>query len=355
MAKTPRFPGPTFSSTPPDDAGSGRESVRRPGLSSAPAAAPSARLSGLLVLVMLGMLVVPATLTLLRVRKPAVVTAAADATPYGYTWSLLLFVVPIVVIAFWLLPSEGLELPRKAFWRTIALLVPLGCGLDFFFAHRFFLFPNPAATLGIGAPALGGPVPVEEYLFYLTGFLAVLLIYLWMGEYWLEAYSRVDHAEVARAIPRLLRFHPWSLVAGALLIVLALGIKRLVLHEAGFPAYFAFLVAAAFVPSMSFLPAVRPFINWRALSLTMFFVLLVSLIWEATLALPYGWWGFQDGPLIGIRVGAWSHLPVEEVCLWVAVTYATAIVFETVKLWQASGRSLRQAFMGPQAMKMNAK
>jgi hypothetical protein len=44
---------------------------------------------------------------------------------------------------------------------------------------------------------------------------------------------------------------------------------------------------------MSFFPTARPFINWRAFSLTLFIIVLVSLIWEATLAVPYQWWGFQ--------------------------------------------------------------
>jgi hypothetical protein len=305
---------------------------------------PSPKMSALLVAVMLGMVVVPATLTLVQVRKPATVTAAADATPHGYTWSLLLFAVPIVVIAGWLIPSEGWQVPRRAFWRTLGVLAPLGCALDFFFAHRFFVFPNRAATLGFDAPALGRPVPIEEYLFYVTGFLAVLLIYLWMAEFWLAAYSRRDRAEVARAIPRLTQFHPQSLVVGALLVAAAAAWKKLFLHEAGFPEYFTFLVAGAFVPSMMFLPVVRPFINWRALSLTMFLMLLVSLLWEVTLALPYGWWNFQDERMIGIRIGAWSRLPIEEICVWVAVTYSTAIVFEVMQLWQASERRMGQAF-----------
>ncbi len=110
-------------------------------------------------------------------------------------------------------------------------------------------------------------------------------------------------------------------------------------ERAGFPGYFTFLVAGALVPAMSFYPVARRFINWRAFSLTMFFMLLVSELWEATLALPYCWWGFQHSQMIGLFVGAWSDLPIEEVCVWIAVTYATVIVFEVVKVWQASVRA----------------
>jgi hypothetical protein len=52
--------------------------------------------------------------------------------------------------------------------------------------------------------------------------------------------------------------------------------------------------------------------------------------------------------MIGLFVGAWSNLPIEEVFVWIAVTYATTIVFEVFKVWLASGRSAKDAFLGPQ-------
>src|SRR5260221_9913356 len=157
--------------------------------------APSPRLAPWLVLAMLAMVAVPATITLNTVHVPAKLQIAdPNPTPYGYTWSLLLFIVPIVVVAFWFVPREGVKIPKRAFWRTIGILVPWGFGLDFFFASRLFVFSNPGATLGIAAPALGKPVPVEEYVFYLTGFITILLIYIWMDEFWLAAYDVPDYA-----------------------------------------------------------------------------------------------------------------------------------------------------------------
>jgi hypothetical protein len=124
--------------------------------------------------------------------------------------------------------------------------------------------------------------------------------------------------------------------------------KHLALPEdqTGFPGYFTFLVLGALLPAMSFFPVARRLINWRALSLTLFLMLLVSLLWEATLAVPYGWWSFQHRQMIGLFVGAWSGLPIEEVCVWIAVTYATVIVFEVVKVCLASERSVREALLG---------
>ncbi|MDR3774162.1 MAG: hypothetical protein P4L26_12480 [Terracidiphilus sp.] len=305
------------------------------------------RTSLLVVLAMLGMVAVPAALTLLTVRGPAVSGApAVGPSPYGYTVSLLLFIVPIAVIGFWLVPREGVRISKKAFVRTIAILFPLGAGLDFFFANSFFTFPNSAATLGITAPALHGGVPVEEYVFYFTGFVAILLIYIWLDEYWLAAYGvRADAKERAQ-FDRLLRFHWQSMAWAAVLIAAAILYRNVFVPEPGFPAYFTFLVAGALGPSAALLPSAMPVINWRALSLTMFILLLTSLVWEVTLAVPYGWWGFQDGAMIGVRIAAWSRLPIEEVCVWLAVTYATVIVYEIVRRWQASGKRIKHALMG---------
>jgi len=120
-----------------------------------PGNSPSPRLSAWIVLAMLAMVAVPAGITLHTIRVAAVPQiCSTNPTPHGYTWSLLLFVVPIVVIGGWFLPSEGLEIPQRAFWRTICILVICGFGLDFFFANRFFVYRNAAATLGIPARAL---------------------------------------------------------------------------------------------------------------------------------------------------------------------------------------------------------
>jgi lycopene cyclase domain-containing protein len=304
----------------------------------------------MLVAAMVAMIVVPAALTLHTIRLSALNPAVATnpgSSPYGYTVSLLLFIVPILVIAFWFLPQEDVKISKKSFWLTIGLLFPIGAGLDFFFAQYFFVFPNEAATLGIKAPALGTPVPIEEYLFYLTGFLCVLLFYIWLDEYWLSAYSIQGESAQRTQFHRLLKLHPESIILAVVLVAGAILYKKHFSNSpAGFPGYFIFLALTALVPSSALLPSARPVINWRAFSLAAFFVLLVSLLWEATLAIPYGWWNFRDEQMLGIRITAWGYLPIEEVCLWMAVTYATVIVYETVKCWQSSGKSMRHAFFG---------
>jgi hypothetical protein len=305
---------------------------------------PSAGICATIVIAMLAMVVIPAAITLSTVHiAPPVIPLDQSSTPHGYTVSLLLFLVPIIVIAVWFLPSERLHIPQRAFWWTLVILVPLGCLLDFAFAQWFFEYPNTGATLGIPAPALGKPVPVEEYIFYFTGFVADLLLYVWLGEFWLAAYNMPDYPAEARRVLRLLQFHPISLALAVVLIGSAWLYKKtfaLPRDQIGFPGYFIFLVVGALVPAMIFFPVARRFINWRALSLTLFFMVLVSLFWEATLAVPYHWWSFQHRQMVGLFIRGWSGLPVEEVCVWIAVTYATVIVFEVIKVWLASERSI---------------
>ena len=96
-----------------------------------------------IVIAMLAMLVIPAAIALHSVVTPATVQAVKGASPHGYTWSLLLFLVPIAVIAVWLLPSEGLEIPRSAFVWTIAITGSVGCLLMGSVRNGFSAFPIP--------------------------------------------------------------------------------------------------------------------------------------------------------------------------------------------------------------------
>src|SRR6266496_3661056 len=176
-------------------------------------------------------LIVPAAIALRSVVHPAVLQATSDnPTPLGYTWSLALFIIPIGVLAWWFGCRPDLKFPRKAFWRAIAVLAPLGFALDLLFCNAFFFFANKAATLGCDVPALGGAIPIEEFIFYLTGFMLVLM----------------------------------------------------------------------------------------------------SLLWEVTLALPYGWWEYRSNILIGLHIGAWTGLTIEAVCVWLAVSFTTVITYEVI-------------------------
>ncbi len=311
----------------------------------------SARMSAWLVAAMVGMISVPAALTLHRVRVSAVVDVTVpNPSPYGYTVSLLLFIVPILVIGLWFLPNSGVKVSKKSFWITIGLLFPSGRRSRLLLRSPISHLPQSGATLRILAPAVGGGVPIEEYLFYLTGFIAVLLLYIWLDEYWLNAYSVPAESGARSEFERFLRFHPSSLMLAIVLLLAGFAYKRWIAADpAGFPGYFTFLVLTALLPSAALFPTARPVINWRALSLTLFMLLLTSLLWEATLGVPYGWWGYQPDQMLGIGITAWDKLPIEAVLVWIDVTYTTVIVYEIVKRWKSSGRTARHAFLGPAA------
>lgn len=301
-----------------------------------------------IVFLIAALLIVPATITLHTVAQPGVlVITDENPTPLGYTISLLLFLIPLTVLGWWFARRADLGLQRQAFWRTIAVLVPIGFVLDLLFANSFFIFPNKLATLGITVPAVGGPIPVEEFLFYLTGFMVVLLSYIWGDEYWVRAYNVPDYSVAASGIGRIMRFHLASVLLGAGLLGAAVFYKKFVAPSPeGFPWYFTYLVVASITPSAGFFRTAQPFINWRAFGFTFFFILLVSLLWEATLAVPYGWWGYHPRAMIGLDIGAWSNLPVEAVCVWLAVTYTTVITYEVIKIWKALGTKALEAFFG---------
>jgi len=50
--------------------------------------------------------------------------------------------------------------------------------------------------------------------------------------------------------------------------------------------------------------------------------------------------------MMGLRVTAWAGLPIEAVVLWMAVTFTTVLVYEVVRRWKASGRTMRRAMLG---------
>jgi len=69
----------------------------------------------MVVLIILGMTALPAALTLSRVTVPSVVDVSApDPSPYGYSVSLLLFIVPILAIGGWLIPHDGVSISKKS-------------------------------------------------------------------------------------------------------------------------------------------------------------------------------------------------------------------------------------------------
>lgn len=288
----------------------------------------------------------------------------SKSTPHGYTWSLSLFIIPSLMIWTWLHFSfKGLRrrVVRKSFWLTIGILFPIGCLLDSIFGNLFFCFVNPGATLGIKLPGyvfgkgFKNSIPIEEAGFYLSGFITILSIYMWCDERWFSAYNifhykkEKDIKEQVDKIKGIFRsIHFLSIIIGVVLVLAAVLYKKFGPHEyhPGFPGYFAFLVAVSVIPSFVFIRTAIHFINWRAFSAIFFYILLISMMWEATLASPYGWWRYHYHQMMGRLIYAWSGLPIEAALLWMSVTFTTTIVYTTIKIWLISGKSFKKFFWG---------
>src|SRR4029077_4463618 len=117
---------------------------------------------------------------------------ALNPSPLGYTFSLVLFILPCAVFGLWVWRSHRTNEQRRACLITLILLIPVGFILDLLFGRAFLRFPNPEATLGILVPGYDlctgcrgfwgsgwePSLPLEEFAFYALGFTAILLTYV---------------------------------------------------------------------------------------------------------------------------------------------------------------------------------
>lgn len=289
--------------------------------------------------------------------EPATPYLRGNFSPFGYTWSLLLFLVPCVSLAVWLL-RHRISQPHTwgAFWLTAACIVPTWSLLDLFLGNSFFVFPNPGATLQIYAPGYTPGVgwtrsiPIEEFAFYLTGSVSILLGYIWSSETWLHAYTLGYDSYMARvpSVPPVLKVHWRSLLLVIGIFLLALWWKKFGAHDdhEGFPAYFLFELALVIVPMSICFRAVAPFLNVPALAVKTLMLVMTSLLWEVTLALPYGWWGYQHHAMMGVYIHPWFNLPLEAAILWPSAAWMNICLYEMFKLYIRSGKTLRDFLFG---------
>src|SRR4030095_10864514 len=244
-----------------------------------------------ILLAIIAIIVIPAMFTLNTVKLPL---AASDVkmnpTPFGYTVSLLIYLVPVFTLYWWFsrrcdegdgafrrharVVMRGLIAPpreyqldyrRSAYRKTLLTLIPLGFLLDVVFGRAFLTFENKQATLSIVFPAFDFSngrfvphIPVEEFIFYTLGFMAILSVYVWCDEYWLEKYNVPDYKVPPSGNqglpPFIAQVQIWTPVLVSLaLIAAALAYKRFVappMAHDGFPSYFTFLVLASLFPAI---------------------------------------------------------------------------------------------------------
>src|SRR4030043_1915442 len=110
-----------------------------------------------------------------------------------YTISLAIWIVPICVLSIFFVRKRLLT-PEKMFalFITIAVSAAVGIILDLFFALTFFRFPDNQMTIGW---TIRG-IPVEEFVFYITGFWFIVFLYVFCDEWYLLKYNVPYHRYV---------------------------------------------------------------------------------------------------------------------------------------------------------------
>jgi hypothetical protein len=287
-------------------------------------------------------LLLPATLTLHSVKDPGrLVVASADPSPFGYTISLLLFLVPDLALLVWLARQPLARVERQALFATISGIFLVGCFLDFLFAHSFFVYPNTGATLRLRLPGwsfaemrwIPDLLPVEEFAFYAAGGIFMAAVYVWADLTWMPRRGPTAREHAREYLQRRLRQVHWkSLAAGLLLVAAAVAYRKLRVPEPGFPGYFVFLVCVAVIPVATLYLAAAPLVNWGAFTVMFVALQALSILWEATLAVPYGWWNYRRDQMLGIFIGPWSDLPVEGVVMWIMAGGAAVVLYEVFRV-----------------------
>ena len=272
-----------------------------------------------------------------------------------YFTSLGLWGIPILYLwpVFRLITAEGTGRRRRALRWTAGTIVVLGIVLDFAFGHLTLRFPGCNEPLGarpyvLCLPAIAGSVPVEELLFYAMGPVAMVLVYACADEQWLSRYNPKDDLLDLR----LMRLSPRLVIVAAGATVTALVLWRV---NGTFPTYFAFLAAGAVLPAMFLYRTIGNLTNWPAFAVTTLYVIVTSLIWEVTLAIPRQWWGYEPSGMIGLTITAWSRgdaiFPIEAAVVWLFAPFSSILTYEFAKALMHHPGGIKVALFGSDAMR----
>jgi hypothetical protein len=173
-----------------------------------------------------------------------------------------------------------------------------------------------------------------------------VLTYACADERWLSRYHSADEGLDGA----LIRVSPRLVAAAGLAAMVAIVLWR---FNGTFPTYFAFLTAGSILPAMFLYRPVGHLTNWPALAVTTLYVLLTSVIWEVTLAIPRDWWGYEPTGMIGLVITAWSRgsaiFPVEAAVVWLAAPFSCILIYEFANAFFHHPGSTPAALFGPAA------
>jgi len=267
-----------------------------------------------------------------------------------YFTSLAFWVIPILYLwpVFNSITADGTGRRRRALRWSAGTIVVLGLVLDFVLGYLTLRFPGCSEPAGESPyvwclPAIGGRIPVEEILFYAMGPVVMVLVYACADERWLRAYNPKDNLLNLR----LIQPSPRLLVVASGILVTALVLWRV---NGSFPTYFAFLAAGALLPAIFLYRAVGSLTNWPAFAVTTLYVVVTSLIWEVTLAIPRQWWGYEPSGMVGLTITAWSRgdaiFPIEAAAVWLVAPLSSVLIYEFAKALMHHPGSMMVALFG---------
>ena len=272
------------------------------------------------ILVMVVVLLSAAFVSMSSIERSAepLYKSVPDWSPLGYTYSLALFGFPLVALILWFRKHRRKHARHgRAFWLTMGVFSVLWCAVDIFLANLFFRFPNAAAHI---KPMFWGymwgqgfthSIPYEEFAFYFGAISVILLLYLWSREEWYDALLAAD--------PRITRSGPaaphrsWICTGARCSGAPRHSPPRCSTRSSGPMTTMRACRgtsccsgAMAVIPTALLTRRISPFMNDRALLFTIMAVMLVSLLWEVTLALPNGWWNYRHEHMMGLFMKPWN-------------------------------------------------
>ena len=313
-------------------------------------------------------------ITVSSVHDPRLWKQPEYTLKYGYTYSLVLVLLPLLGLAWWYRISRKSDTDGRLKALIKAVLVNAAIAgvvlvvFDIVFAMLLFEFPHQESVIGryIWGYTWQGEcstiwtiyrlsscydltIPIEEVAFYVGGAAVLRGMYIWASEDFLDKYTIAhDHyvREAKATAARGLVSINWRVLA--LMVALLVGGYTFKHYwgGGGFPVYLFLQILIVASPLTFLYTRVRPFINTRALLMVMVLQVLVSVIWEATAALPYGWWDYRREYMIGSFVYPWAKLPIEACFFWVAVGWSAMFLHEAMKIKVRAGRSWRFALFG---------
>jgi hypothetical protein len=267
-----------------------------------------------------------------------------------YFTSLVLWGIPILYLwpVFNVLTAEGTGRRRRALRYASGTIVVLGIVLDFMLGFLTLRFPGCGEPAGASPylfclPAVRGRIPVEELLFYVMGPVAMVLVYACADERWLSQYNPKDDLLDLT----LVQLSPRLAIVAAAAVVMALVLWRV---NGNVPTYFLFLSTGAVLPAMFLYRTIGTLTNWPAFAVTTLYVMLTSVIWEVTLAIPRQWWGYEPSGMMGLTIAAWSRgqaiFPVEAAVVWLFAPFSSILTYEFAKALTHHPRPTTAALFG---------